>query len=168
MPKRASFSLMQCFGLFFGRSFCFAFFAGSSNTAARGRDGSDGCVITVGQLYKLHTLRQLDVRQVDGVACFQVGQIYFDKVLRQAAYVGFGHGVCDHAMSQLDARGDIGIDEVERNLDVDLFSGAYALEVDVLNIIAYRVHLVVTQQYLFLLAVQIQVHVVRVDAVSVR
>ena len=55
-----------------------------------------------------------------------------------------------------DAWGNIAVDEVQRHLDVNLLGLAHALEVDMLDFIAKRVHLVIAYQYLFLFAIQFQ------------
>src|SRR3546814_1588262 len=61
------------------------------------------------------------------------------------------HGVCYQTAAELDARGNLFVNEVEWHLDVNLLGGADALKVDVLNAVAYWVQLIVTQQYLLLL-----------------
>ena len=71
--------------------------------------------------------------------------------------IEFGHDVLDHAARQLDARGDVGIDEVQRHLLVDLVGGVDALEVDVQDQLACRVQLHVAQQAHFLGAIEFMV-----------
>src|SRR5690606_18816905 len=99
------------------------------------------------QLNELNAFRQLDFGQVDGVADFQVDQLNFNEfrqVLRHAADCLLVQGMGDQAAAKLDAWGNIFVHKVERHLDVNLLGGADALEVDVLNGIAYRMQLIVT------------------------
>ena len=111
------------------------------------------------QLNEFNAFRQLDFRQVNCMADFQITQINFNElrqIFRQAADFCFVHGVCYQTAADLDARSNLFVDEVEWHLDVNLLGGADALKVDVLNGVANWVQLIVTQQYLLLLAFQIQ------------
>ncbi len=54
------------------------------------------------------------------------------------------------------AAASLGVDEVQRHLHVDLLVGEHALEVDVLHLLAPRMHVARAQQHLLLGAVDLQ------------
>ena len=82
--------------------------------------------------------------------------MYSGKSSGKAADVQFGQDVADHTAAGLHARRNLGIHEVQRHLHVDLLVLRHALEVDVQDLQAPGMHLVVAQQHLLLLAFQVQ------------
>src|SRR5690606_5576232 len=78
------------------------------------------------------------------------------QVFCQAAYVRFSHDVGNDTAAQFHAWSNFSIDEVQWHLHVDLLSRTDTLEVDMLNRVANWVQLVITQQYGFFLAFQLQ------------
>src|SRR5665647_1019648 len=112
------------------------------------------------QLQEFNAVRQFDFGQVHGIANLQISQIDFEElrqILGQAAYIGFSQDVRYDTAASFNARSNIGVNKVEWHLDVNLLGSTDALEIDVLNGVAYRMHLVITQQHLFFLAFQIPV-----------
>ncbi len=82
-------------------------------------------------------------------------EIDFNKlrqIVGQATDIDFVHHVVDHTATQLHAGTDLGIDEVQWNLHVDLPVLIHALEIDVQHELLERVHLHVAQQHLLLVA----------------
>src|SRR5574343_1340634 len=107
-----------------------------------------------------NTSRQLDLRGVDVVTDVQGAEVDFDEfrqVLGQTVDVHFGRDVVHQAAIELDARAGFFVNEVQRHLDVQFVRGINALEVDVQDQLLVGVRLVVTQQNLFLLAVDDQI-----------
>ena len=78
------------------------------------------------------------------------------KILWQAGDIQVGHHVADLAAANLHAGRDVRIQEVQRHLDVHLLLFIHTLEVDMLNLLAERVHHEIAQQHGFLLAFQVQ------------
>ena len=98
-----------------------------------------------------HARRQLERRHVERVADVELRQVDLDElrqVLRQARDVELGHHVADDRAVDLHRRRDLGVDEVQRHLHVDLAVLVDALEVDVQDLVAERMHLHVAQQHL--------------------
>src|SRR5574343_1481054 len=113
-----------------------------------------------------NTSRQLDLRGVDVVTDVQGAEVDFDEfrqVLGQTVDVQLGGDVVHQAAIQLDARAGFFVDEVQRHLDVQFVGGIDALEIDVQDQLLVGVRLVITQQDLFLLAVDDQVDDRRVE-----
>jgi len=102
---------------------------------------------------EFNAFRQLDFRHVDGMTSGQVGQVHLDElrqIFGQAVHVRFGHDVVHGAAGELDAGGDVRIDEVQRHLHVHLLILIHALEVNVQHQLAEGMHLVIAQHHLFL------------------
>jgi len=104
-------------------------------------------------------IRQLQIGNVYGMAQFQLAQIHFDEGWQigwQAGDVQIVDHVADLAAAGLHAGSDFLVQEVQRHLLVHLVCRIDALEVDVLHLLAERVHHEVAQQHGFLLAFDVQ------------
>ena len=102
--------------------------------------------------------RQLQRRYVDRVADVERSEIDLDEfgqVLRQARDVELVQHVRDDRAGELDRRRRLGIGEMQRDFHVDLAVLVDALEVDVKDLVAKRVHLDIAQQHLGRAAVEL-------------
>jgi len=98
----------------------------------------------VGQCRDGHSLGHLDLVRIQGVIETHPRQIELDvfgQVLRQADHFDVGHMVGDHAALGLDTgRRGLAL-EVDRQVQTDLLVLQHALQIDVHDSIARRVHL---------------------------
>ena len=100
--------------------------------------------------------RQFEVGNVNRVADVDARQVdlnEFRQVLWQAGDIQIGQHVADNTGMQLHSRRNVGVDKVQRHLDVNLLRGVDTLEVDVQHELLIGVQLEVAQQNLFCLAV---------------
>ena len=114
----------------------------------------------------LDPLGQFELGNVKVFADLEAADVHFDKlgqVLRQAVNVDFGQDVVHQAARQLDAGGDVFVDEVERHLDVQFVGGVDPLEIHMQDQGLVGMHLGVAKQDLFLLAVDDEVEDGRVE-----
>src|SRR5690606_6811264 len=103
---------------------------------ARSVDVGDCQVVAVGQGHQLDAFRQLEVGQVNDLTDFDFRQVDFDEfrqVLRLAGNFDFGDGVGHFAALLLHTNGGGFVDEVQRNVGVQLLAGNDANEVSVQN-----------------------------------
>ena len=105
----------------------------------------------------LDAVRVYQLPGVDRVRDGDLREIHLDElgqVRRQARDLDLVHHVVDYRAGLLYRRRDLGVQEVQRHLHVDLLVRAHALEVDVLHLRLPRVHVDRPQLDLLLLAVE--------------
>jgi hypothetical protein len=107
----------------------------------------------------LDALRQLQLLDVDRVADGEMAHVHLDErrqVVRQAGDVELVEHVVGDAALLLHAGRQLGVDEVQRHLHVDLLVLGDALKVDVLHVPLPGVHVERAQQHVLGLAVELQ------------
>src|SRR6185369_16133075 len=126
---------------------------------ARDDDGRDRRILVLRHV-GLDALRKLERRKVQRMARLQAREVHLDEfrqVLRKARDLELVHDVLDQAARDLHAGRDLGVDEVQRHAHVDLLVRGHALEVHVQDALLERMHLVIAQQHLSLLAAHLEV-----------
>jgi len=106
--------------------------------------GHDRRVVAVSQARQLDPRRHLDVSQEQRVVQVHAREVEFEElrqIVRQAGDLGVRHHVRDHAALGLDARGRRLALEVDGQVQADLFALDHALQIQMHDGVAGRVHL---------------------------
>ena len=114
-------------------------------------------IFTLEQGGNLNVFRQIEIAQVKHLVHLDCGHVYFDElgqILRQTDHFYFVDLVVCHTALELDSRCAVFVDEVQRNVDVDLVILVDAQEVSVGQDRLVRVTLQILQDDAFFLAVQ--------------